>query len=76
MNCKSDSSHRDTAFSKLIVSEANYCRIIAELLPSSVFWDKQNLKDAQNWEDGFKLGLKTSCLYLPLISFGAVKTVI
>jgi hypothetical protein len=40
-----------------------------------VFWDKQDLIDGQDWERGFRNGLKHSCLYLPLLSNASLESV-
>jgi len=37
------------------------------------FLDKQNLKVGEEWKQGFLSGLRGSCLFMPLISKGALK---
>ena len=38
------------------------------------FWDRQDLKEGEDWEHGFKRGLERSCLFVPLISGPAIES--
>jgi TIR domain len=37
------------------------------------FLDKQSLRAGEEWEQGFRLGLQESCLFIPLVSEQALR---
>ncbi len=37
--------------------------------------DKQDILDGQDWEKSFRLGLKHSCVYMPLVSAASLESV-